>query len=376
MRRARRLAPTHLIAIAIATFIAGGAELAAIECDVGGLPGSTLLYPYFEVDPTRPDGLTTLISVNNDSATPALVRVTLWNEWSQPRVNFDLLLGAQSVVTMNLRDILIEGNLPLSGGPDLVAFEGCIENPPPFRNPALSPARWQSFAEDLSCAAAWPVAHRNARGFITVDTIRRCVDRLGPYQPYFDHPVYGPGTATIRNVLWGDLMFVDPAGNSAQGVEAVALRGDELRSPSERSFYGERDRRPPLPRSWELRFLNGGAFDGGTELIVFHGIHAASSFASCANPPFWFPLSAPEMSIRDENATLVLGPGATRSFPLATQKVKVADLRLQASGAAPAAEFGVMDLLFATDAWVIPVMTASGRFSVGLNAAPLDDACR
>jgi hypothetical protein len=352
----------------------GAAAAQAYQCEAGGQPGSTLLFPYFEVDPTRPDGLTTLISINNDSPSATLVRVRLWDEWSRVSLGFNLLLKAHGVQTINLRDLLIEGNVPPTGGPELIGFDGCLTYPPSTHNPVYSPNVWKGFAGDVSCLSNSPIAHDNARGFITVDTIRRCDNPTGfPYAPYFDHPVYGVGTTTIKNVLWGDLLFVNPLENSAQGVEAVAIRGDEVYPAAARSFYSAGDKRAPLPRTWTLRYLNGGAFDGGTDLIVFHGIREFG--LACTTPPAWFPLTTPQLTVLDEAGVKVLGPGPSDSFPLATQKVKVSDLRLRQGGGGPQADFGVMELEFGHDSWVIPLMSASGRFSVGMNAIPKDNPC-
>ncbi|MBV8202108.1 MAG: hypothetical protein JOZ15_15925, partial [Acidobacteria bacterium] len=57
---------------------------AAVICTIDAVPAATLLLPYFEVDLNNPNGLTTLFSVNNASATAVLVHVVIWSDLSVP----------------------------------------------------------------------------------------------------------------------------------------------------------------------------------------------------------------------------------------------------------------------------------------------------
>jgi len=49
--------------------LALAAPMSAVICTIDAVPAATLLLPYFEVDLNNPNGLTTLFSVNNASAT-------------------------------------------------------------------------------------------------------------------------------------------------------------------------------------------------------------------------------------------------------------------------------------------------------------------
>ena len=84
------------------------------SCRVANQPAATLLVPYFEVDLNDPDGATTLFSVNNASAKPALARMVLWTDWGVPTLAFDIYLTGYDVQTLNLRD-LFTGTLPRTG---------------------------------------------------------------------------------------------------------------------------------------------------------------------------------------------------------------------------------------------------------------------
>lgn len=380
--------PFLVVVCAISCLLGGSGAAVPYECEVGGRPGSTLLFPYFELDTLNPNGTTTLISVNNHSASATLTRVVMWSEESSPRHAFDLLLEPWEVLTLNLRDVLMDGKLPATAGPEVLEFPNCLLEPPLDHLPNHAKTDWKIYTDVASdCGGPPPTLTGPAHGFITVDVVKRCTGMIGSYSTeprtprdfnYFDLPFHGPGTATIKNALWGDLLIVNPEQNSAAGVEAVAIGADEAYPTlSPLSFYSSMngsayDKRSPLPRNWTLRFLNGGGFDGGTEVILFHGLHHFSG--PCASPNL-YPLEARSLTVRDESSQVVLGPGRSRSFPLATQKVKLSDLRLTSGTTAPNAAFGVLDVELANGGWVVPLMSASGRFSVALTATPTQRGC-
>ena len=89
--------------------LSGGA-IAEI-CTIDDVPAATLLLPYFEVDLANPNGVTTLFSINNASASAALAHVTLWTDESVPTLDFDVYLTGYDVQTLNVRDIF-NGILP------------------------------------------------------------------------------------------------------------------------------------------------------------------------------------------------------------------------------------------------------------------------
>ena len=75
------------------TFLTTGTVDAGVlsgNCRIGNQPAATLLIPYFEVDLGKPGGATTLLSVNNASAKPAIARVVLWTDWGVPTLAFDV----------------------------------------------------------------------------------------------------------------------------------------------------------------------------------------------------------------------------------------------------------------------------------------------
>ena len=108
------------------------------DCVVGSGFGSTLLIPYFEVDLSNPNSLTTQIAVNNALDSPTLVRVVLWTDWGVPTLAFDVYLEGYAVGTLNARSIF-NGNVPSTGeGADLSGFPFCDMLPPFHDNPILT----------------------------------------------------------------------------------------------------------------------------------------------------------------------------------------------------------------------------------------------
>ena len=79
---------------------------------IDDVPAATLLLPYFEVDIADANGVNTLFSINNASATAVLAHVMVWTDLSVPVLDFDVYLTGYDVQTINLRDIFVNGNLP------------------------------------------------------------------------------------------------------------------------------------------------------------------------------------------------------------------------------------------------------------------------
>jgi hypothetical protein len=365
---------------------------AAAQCEVGDRPGATLLFPYFEVDTKTDGGVTTLISVNNAATTAKLARVVLWTDWGAPELGFDIFLPGNAVQTINLRDVLVAGNIPSTGG--LETFDNCSVDTTTHNNPVLPDWRRQRIVWSLQGLTPFPeqspsicegqhYADEHARGYITVDSVKRCngIGYDGGATPvdatYFDT------TATTDNVLWGDLIFVDSAGNTSHGVEAVALRAGDFGfgQAQYNTFYGHyvggtgKDQRSPLPTRWAARFVRGGSFDGGTDVIVFRN-PGLWGLANCGNYPVSLPQAMTALTVRDESGGATLSYGENHLLGLATQRVPVTDLL----GAATTS-FGRLDFDFnlpggvTGGAWVIPVMTALHHFAVDFNAQPIDTGC-
>src|SRR5436305_5246037 len=166
----------------------------AVICTIDAVPASTLLLPYFEVDLNNPNGLTTLFSINNASATAVLAHVTVWSDLSVPVLDFNVYLTGYDVQTINLRDLLA-GSVPVTAslgqdptdkispkGPKSqdVNFASCTGQLPP---PPLPPSFLQHLALALTgkgsplfggLCSGRNLGDNVARGYITVDTVNNC----------------------------------------------------------------------------------------------------------------------------------------------------------------------------------------------------------
>lgn len=400
--------------IALAGLLALAGPAAATIGTIDNVPAATLLLPYFEVDLDNAEGVNTLFSINNSAASAVLTKVVVWSDQSIPVLNFNIYLTGYDVQTISMRDILVLGNVARTAsegqddagdtisphGPlsDDINFASCSQLP--FTNPAISNSfrlhlqQWLTGIESTAthnCAGSKnPEAPRIARGYITIDTVNAC-------NIFFpgDWSTYGP-FLTDQNVLWGDWFMVDPGQSFAQGDMLVHIEScPTCFVPGDHTFYGRYnagvadDAREPLPATWASRYLNGGPFNGGTSMIIWREGDASTAAYSCAlqGPPSWYPLDTKQVLIFDEQEQPVLAEscpggdcGPEISIPNEAQRVSVANdllspfnfgwvyLNLQHTQLI----FGYGDE--AAQSWVIAVMDASGRYSVGYDVLQLDNA--
>jgi hypothetical protein len=398
----------------------------AVLCTVDDVPGATLLLPYFEVDLGNPNGVTTLFSINNASATAVLAHVVVWSDLSVPVLDFNVYLTGYDVQSINLRDVLA-GNLPqtASDGQDPndtispqgqfsqdVNFASCQGQLPTGALPAsfvthLETALTGQFSSLLGGCAGLAYGDNIARGYVTVDTVNNCTLRFPGDLGYF--AAGGTGDATDQNVLWGDYFYVNSSTNRADGETLVHIEASatnpETSVSGQYTFYGRYvnwtavDNREPLATEFAVRFVNGGPFSGGTNLIVWRDSKVRQGTFKCGTTPSWFPLAAGQWVIFDEqeHASNVGGivfqvsPPPINSdpvipFPAETQATTVGGPGLPVpyrfgwlfldlnTTVTPAGNVPPEDPA-AAQAWVEVVMSALGRYSVGFDALKLDSAC-
>ena len=446
----------------LAWSLPGTAEI----CTIDDVPAATLLLPYFEVDLSNNNnnnGVNTLFSINNASASAAVAHVTLWTDQSIPTLDFDVYLTGYDIQTISVRDIF-NGNLPRTAddGADLadsplptdgISNQGTLSQDINFpgssgpcvaayTNPVLDNFRitnlraahtGQNAPAYGGCLGA-AYGDNIARGYITVDSVTQCNLFFPSSATYFSG-----GIADTRNILWGDYFYVNDAQNFAQGETLVHIEsctgatGGTIFSgyvgnggrdpfggpwcpftPGEYTFYGRyaavagQDQREPLSTTFGTRFINGGAFTGGTDLIVWRDSKTIPTGpngpynCAAADGPAWFPLNQTDVVAFDEmenpqdlcfTGDVVSPPigGAQTCFPLEAQRVSLQGGNVIGSDPAPTATFGWIYLNLNTtvsgvtypatnpaiaQAWVTTVMDADGRFSVGFDAIQLDSACQ
>ena len=400
----------------------------AVIGTVDDVPAATLLLPYFEVDLDDANGINTLMSINNASATAVLAHVVVWTDLSDHVLDFNVYLTGYDVQSISLRDIFVNGNLPRTAdagndGADTISPQGPASYDEafpscdpflPYTNPALNATYIEhvqnlltgqgsdNFGWDGLCSG-YDHGDRIARGYITVDTVNECSLDFPEDTGYFING--GTGTASNQNVLWGDYFYVNPGQNFAQGETLVHIESDAVALPENGgfyTFYGRynltgADNREALGNAFAVRYLNGGGFDGGTSLLVWRDSKspASENRFDCGDLPAWVPLGQHQVVVFDEHENFEVPEGCTISpcepgeettpFPFEAQRVEVG------SGALPTSEdFGWIYLNLNFDSgydwpsieaypwvmqnWVTATMDAEGRFSVGFDAVQLGNA--
>ncbi len=401
-------------------------------CTVDVVPAATLLVPYFEVDLNQTDGINTVISVHNALPQPVLAKVTLWTDYSIPSVWFDLFLTGYDVVRFDLGDAFHNGNLPItadlqSDGDDTISpsgdpswdgsFPECENFFPFYVNPVLGAFHLERIRSghtgqgisSLSgeCIGSDP-GDDIARGYITIDVVTHC-SLVAPHEVgYFGgaEPV-----AADLNALWGEFSIYDPGNASSFTESLVHIEADPGFDASSTAtgytFYGRytqadngADHREPLGTVWGARYLNGGAFSAGTDLVVWRDSTSSVTPVSipCQTFPDWYPLDETAVSCWNEQEDLVslceltqggVGEINPACFPLETQRVGVGDGDLS-----PPWSFGwcSLDLNIpgdsfpgdvdfpsgggdASQSYVMSISSATGLFGVGLGALQMGHAC-
>jgi hypothetical protein len=160
------------------------------------------------------------------------------------------------------------------------------------------------------------------------------------------------------------------------------------------------DNREPLATNFAVRFITGGAFTGGTDLIVWRDSKVSQGPFPCPateglQPP-WFPLGQEALIFFDEQENVGVvpsdpsGPSTStgiQPFELETQRAAVGSpefplphnfgwLYLNLNVSVPAAGANPSEDPAASQAWVTVTHDADGRFSVGYDATQLDSATK
>jgi hypothetical protein len=402
--------------LAVVGLLGLGGQAAAVIGTIDDVPAATLLLPYFEVDLDNADGINTLFSVNNASATATLAHINVYTDASVIALDFNIYLTGYDVVTVNLRDILVNGILPRTADDARdpadtispqgnfsqdITFASCAGFLPPPNLPGFFLDHLQASLtgqpSDFYGGLCSGIDHgdRIARGYITIDVATQCtLEAPGP--------TYFAGAAGNANILWGDYFLLHPAENFAQGETLVHIEADPTAfAPGDYTFYGRyvgwlaTDAREALPTTFATRFLQPNpVFTGGTDLLVWRDPKVVPAAFSCAvGRPSWAPLGQEQIVIFDEEenpevpTTLPVSPQppgqSLQPFPWETQRTEVGGTALPV-----APDFGWLFLNLNTtvtgqvaglfdpslsQAWVTTVMSADGLFSVGFDAVHLDE---
>ncbi|HWM92234.1 MAG TPA: hypothetical protein VN493_15825 [Thermoanaerobaculia bacterium] len=291
--------------------------LLALAIALAGTPGqaaqlqptSDLLLPWFEVD-LEPAGATTLFAVGNALDQPVDVLATVNTNWGIPILQIPFTLQPGEIRTVNLRDWLRDG----APGRKVAALE----------------------LEHLAAAASGRPSPK---------------DKL--YYSSEVLPGRAVGSVTLRtrgskpDALWGDWFVVDIGGSLARGDVLVDI------DPSS-------DHRG-ICRRHLLRYLSGGGFDGGTELVIWRETagrpSASPEGAVTAAGAYAAALSEPGLQIEDRHLALL---------PLET--VSIVELGLSEP-------FGALRIETGDETFIGVRHSAEHRYSVALQAHCLASSC-
>jgi hypothetical protein len=412
-----------VLSIALLGLLALGGQAIAEIGTIDDVPAATLLLPYFEVDLDNADGVTTLFSINNASAAPAIAHVTLWTDLTVPTLDFNVFLTGYDVVTFNLRDLFTTGTVPatshnqtsvsprgafsLTSNPISGVGPGSTSCNDQLPLPAL-PGTLLDHIQQAHTGQSSPIVFSGlksgvnhgdniARGYITIDNVNFCTLRFPDSCSTGYFIAGGNGDANNINQLWGDYFYVDSANNFAQGETLVHIEANNGLGAGNYTFYrrycpGGEDQREGLGSTFATRYLNGGAFDGGTSLICWRDSKRSIAPFNPALPfPAPFPLSQDQIVVFDEQENPEIADSSPFSPPIPgssitpcpweATKVKVGGedfpvtedfgwLYLNLNNAVSGSQVPFEPVM---QNWVTTVMDANGRFSVGFDAIQLDN---
>jgi hypothetical protein len=309
-----------LIAIfaAFAAFLLPQTSRAAIGA-LDDTPGSTLLFPYFEVDVGDPNGRDTVLTIQNSSATAMLAHTIVWSDEGVASAIFDIYLTGYDVVSFSMRDVL-DGALPqtASAGQDpadtisphgtysqdinfascngrLPYAAGTIPAPVGMTPADLRNALTGAPTTGISAGMCWGsnVGDGHARGYVTSDLVSYCSDLKPGDAGYADQAFT---TLTAQNGLLGSFLVVDADNHewfvdNALSIESSYTNDPRISTPGNYTFYGRyngwnaNDRREPLPTTWAGQ----GELDTSS-LIVWRDTKTDGQPHACGSAPAYYPL--------------------------------------------------------------------------------------
>ncbi len=415
-KRAMKNCVQGLIMICLLVF---GSQAVAEIGVIDDVPAATLLLPYFEVDLANANSTTTVFSLNNAAAVPAIAHVTLWTDVSVPTLDFNVYLTGYDVVTVNLRDLFVSGTVPASAhndtvispvgafsvathpisgvGPGSVSCDSQLPLPP-LPNALLAHIRAAHTGQPSAVfggqCSAQNLDDNVARGYITIDNVNFCtLDFPGDVGYFIDG---GFGAANNFNQLWGDYFYVDPINGFAQGETLVHIEASDQIGVGDYTFYakfsGGEDNREGLGTTFATRFAT--MFDcnieATTDLVVWRDSKVIMSPFNCLFIPSPYPLSANQIVVFDEEENPEVEPTPPFSpppspidvvpFPACANRVRVGGPYMPVTP-----EIGWMYLnlnnytggLPAFDPimqnWVTTIISAKGVLSVGFDAIAYDN---
>ncbi len=375
-----RSLPWLLAAALLTAAPAAEAEL----CRQDDRPAATLLLPYFEVDLAPGGGADTLVSVANVRGKPVAVRAVLWTDLGLPTAGFSFDLRGWQVRSFSLRAVFAAGVVPHRTGGGGVLAPPCAADadlPPDLVTELRRAHRGEASGLFDGGCGAQDLGDGVFRGYLTIDVIGDiCRDYLPGGPGYFGEG----GLARFDDVLRGEYFHLDPVREAATSGRLLGVEADPTAfGAGDATFYGRlvggdgSDGREPLATIWSGRFLNGGAFDSTTDLLVWRDPGAPPTSFPCGETPAWYPLPAEDvLAFDEENPLSTVHQISEAPFPAASNRIAVSSLPDWPEFGWFAANLGTGDPFDpVAQGWMGTVISASGRYSVALGATPGDSGC-
>ena len=315
------------------------------------VPGATLLFPHFEVNTATDSGVTTILTIQNASATAILGSVTLWTDYGVPTAHFNIYLTGYDQQTIDLGDTFRRRFTPITGSDgqdpqDLISPQG------PFSQDINFASCYTTLPEPEGSRISFDLirAHtgqssvdylgglcggRNygdgiARGYVTVDTANQCTSSNPTSPGYFVNG--GAGVATSQNVMFGEYTIVDRARNRFLTESAVAIEASYnnplVDGPGDYTFYGRlhgfsgADNREPLPTAFAARYAS-----ARTDVDYWRDPAVPVAPFTCGTTPAAFPMGQRHVTVFNDAGAVLSNPTGNL-FPYAAGTASGASLSL------------------------------------------------
>lgn len=304
---------------------------------IDNVPATTLFFPHFEVDADDPQGINTILTVQNTSATAVMLNVVLWTDLGLPTGQFNIYLTGYDQQTIDMRSVF-RRILPITASDgqdpaDTITPQGPFSQDINFAScngtisfPENNGTQFGSIlSRDIVGAhsgqasgdyfgglcGSRDLGDGIARGYVTIDTTTQCT-RATPTTPgYFTTTGIA---AYVQNVMRGDYTIVEPSTGMVLADDAVAIEGDALHpittdGVDKQTFYGRfvgftgADHREPLPTAWAGR-----ASAGRTDVDFWRDPGATVAPFACGGAPAGLPTGQRLARVFD-------GDGSTDSTP-------------------------------------------------------------
>lgn len=307
---------------------------AAVIGTIDQVPASTLLFPHFEVDTSSPQGVNTVLTVQNASASATMVNVVLWTDYGLPTANFNVYLTGydQQVIDLGLvfRRVLPRTASDGQDPSDTISPQGPISQDINFAscNNFLNGQEAGSIiSRDIVSAhtgqpnadyfagqcGAMNYGDGIARGYVTMDVTNQCTADVPGSPGYFS--AGGGGVAGNRNIIRGDYAIIDAANrrnliDNAVAIEADGLNPVTVAGPNKQTFYGRLigygaiDNREPLPTAWASKVtLN------RTDIDYWRDPGVPLAPFTCGTAPAGMPSGQQQLAQFNSSGAITAAPG-------------------------------------------------------------------